>query len=81
MHPHFPAAHAPHTLRPDPQALMLAIQTIFDRWDVDRSGQLSLEEFRNGLTNEARAPEYRDDPSIRLISRAVAATGGAERMF
>lgn len=46
IHPHFPAAHATPAPRPDTAELKYAIQSIFDRWDVDRSGLLSLDEVR-----------------------------------
>ena len=54
--------------------LVDAIQRVFDRWDVDRSGMLSLEEFRNGITTEARSPIYKDDPTVRLVTSAVEAS-------
>ena len=56
----------------DLTALQGAIEAIFERWDVDQSGRLSLEEFRNGLYREASSPQFRNDPSVRLISSAVA---------
>ena len=85
MHTHFALAqHAPqHAPRnrgtPDPRELQRAIQAIFDRWDVDRSGQLTLDEFRNGLTREGSSPAYHDDPNLRLISAAVAREAQAVR--
>ena len=82
VHTHFALAqHAPRNRgTPDPRELQRAIQAIFDRWDVDRSGQLSLDEFRNGLTREASSSVYRDDPNLRLISAAVAREAQAARL-
>ena len=68
-----PLTPAPRA-RPDPEQLLDAIQSVFDRWDVDRSGMLSLEEFRNGITTEARSPIYKDDPTVRLVTSAVEAS-------
>ena len=50
----------------------MAIQAVFNRWDVDRSGLLSLDEFRSGLAREAASPVHRDEPHVKLISAAVA---------
>ena len=56
--------------------LVNAIQAVFDRWDVDRSGLLSLDEFRRGIQEEARSPEFRNDPTVRLVVSAVTAARG-----
>ena len=64
----------PPRARPDAEELLDAIQSVFDRWDVDRSGMLSLEEFRNGIATEARSPLYKDDPTVRLVTSAVQAS-------
>jgi Ca2+-binding EF-hand superfamily protein len=64
----------------DPTELQQAIQSIFDRWDVDGSGQLSLEEFRNGVASEARSPQYKNNPTVRLIAAAVERTGGSKSL-
>lgn len=55
----------------------MAMQSIFDRWDVDKSGQLSREEFYNGIASEAESPEHRDDPAVRIITSAVNRSGGS----
>ena len=57
--------------------LQSAIQAVFDRWDVDRSGLLSLSEFAEGISREARSPEYRDDPSVRLVASAIKSTSAS----
>ena len=53
------------------------MQTIFDKWDVDKSGQLSREEFYNGIAAEANSPDSRDDPVVRVIAAAVTRSGGS----
>ena len=40
-------------------------------FDVDRSGLLSFAEFRDGINREATSPQYKDDPTIRLIASAL----------
>ena len=62
--------------RPATPELVNAIQAVFDRWDVDRSGLLSLDEFRRGIQEEARSPEFRNDPTVRLVVSAVTAARG-----
>jgi hypothetical protein len=76
-----PTMDRPPTAREnDPTELQQAIQSIFDRWDVDGSGQLSLEEFRNGVASEARSPQYKNNPTVRLIAAAVERTGGSKSL-
>ena len=58
--------------------LLDAIQAVFNRWDVDRSGLLSLDEFREGVGREAASPQFRDDPTVRLVASAVAAAASPE---
>ena len=55
--------------------LVDAIQRVFDRWDVDRSGLLSLDEFRQGISREARSPDYASDPTVRMIASAITGAG------
>ena len=50
--PRPPAPPAPPAPGPLVEDLRDAIQTVFDRWDVDRSGHLSLAEFRQGIEEE-----------------------------
>ena len=73
VHAAFPSTQAPGSaVQYDPRQLQDAIQAVFDRWDVDRSGMLTLDEFKSGLAKESVSPVYRDDPHVRLISAAVA---------
>ena len=69
-----PAAAAPlplpFNMRSDAE-LQDAIQALFDRWDVDRSGVLSLAEFRRGVTQEAQSRGR--DPTVQLVAAAVEA--------
>ena len=53
------------------------MQAIFDKWDVDKSGQLSREEFYNGIAAEASSPDFQDDPAVRVIAAAVTRSGGS----
>ena len=66
---------APAADAEDARDLQYAIQSIFDRWDVDRSGQLSREEFYNGIAREATSPEHKDDPAVRVIAAAITRSG------
>ena len=72
-----PPANAP---APDVRELQDAIQQVFDRWDADRSGLLTLDEFRQGIVNEVQSPQFRDDPTVRLVYEA-AIRAGAQRLF
>ena len=74
-----PLSRTPRSRRPISE-LQDAIQKVFDRWDVDRSGMLSLDEFRNGITSEANSPDFRDDPTVRVVLAAAANAGGT-RLF
>ena len=58
--------------------LSAAIQKVFDRWDVDRSGQLSLAEFAEGISNEVSSPDFRDDPAVRVVYHAAVKAGAAK---
>ena len=56
----------------DPEAVRRAIQAVFERWDLDRSGLLSIDEFASGITREATSLEHRDDPAVRAIAAVMA---------
>ena len=56
----------------DPESVRRAIQAVFERWDLDRSGLLSIDEFASGITREATSPEHRDDPAVRAIAAVMA---------
>ena len=44
-------------------------------WHVARS------QFREGINREALSPQFRDDPTMRVIATAVQASGGLEALY
>jgi len=62
----------PLELELDTATIQQALQSVFERWDLDRSGLLSLEEFTEGVRREAASPEYRDELPVRIIAAAMA---------
>lgn len=71
-----PAAAGPPRGSPAADLLADQAQRLFEKWDVDKSGELSLDEFRSGIEREAASPEHATASPQRFIAAAVAQAGG-----